>query len=191
MPLRPRSRALLALLMATLLSAALADELDDVAALRRDGRSAIALERADRFLADHPRDAQMRFLKAALLADLGRSGDAAQVLEQLSQDFPDLPEPYNNLAVLYAARGDFERAKAALDQALRLRPNYATAQENLGDVYAALAARAYSAALRLEGDRPGVPRKLAAVRQAFAASAAGVSSSPSAALQPSAGSAAR
>src|SRR5947209_1861964 len=59
-----------------------------------------------------------------------------------------------------------------LDEALRLRPDYATAHENLGDVYAALAARAYATSLRLEPGRTGVAPKLASVRAAFAASPA-------------------
>ena len=166
-----RSWACLLAFAATLLPAA-ADELADVAKLRRDNQPAAALERADRFIADHPRDAQMRFLRAGILADMGRTAEATQALERLTEDFPDLPEPYNNLAVLYAARGDYDQAKHALDQALRLRPDYATAHENLGDVYAALAAREYTTALRLETERPGIQGKLRAVRGAFAAAAA-------------------
>jgi Flp pilus assembly protein TadD len=163
--------------VASVLLPAVGDELDDVAKLRRDGQPGVALERADRFIADHPRDAQMRFLRAVILADMGRAADATQALERLTEDFPDLPEPYNNLAVLYAGRGDYDQAKRALDQALRLRPGYATAHENLGDVYAALAARSYATALRLEPDRSGLAPKLAAVRAALAASPAASSAS--------------
>ena len=176
MPQRPRLRALL-LALAIVLPSAAADELDDVAKLRLDGQPGVALERADRFIAEHPRDAQMRFLRAVILSDLGRAADATQALEALTQDFPDLPEPYNNLAVLYAARGEYDKAEHALDEALRLRPTYPTAQENLGDVYAALAARAYATALRLEADRPGLASKLAAVRAALAPSVASSSAS--------------
>ncbi|HUP06468.1 MAG TPA: tetratricopeptide repeat protein [Caldimonas sp.] len=173
---RLRIRAIPVVLAAACI-AATADELDDVAKLRRDNQPAAALERADRYIAEHPRDAQMRFMRAVILADMGRTEDATQALERLTEDFPDLPEPYNNLAVLYAARGDYGQARHALDQALRLRPDYATAHENLGDVYAALAASAYATALRLDRDRPGLARKLAAVRSAFAASAAASSAS--------------
>jgi len=173
---RLRIRAIPIVLAAACL-AATADELDDVAKLRRDNQPVAALDRADRYIAEHPRDAQMRFMRAVILADMGRTADATQALERLTEDFPDLPEPYNNLAVLYAARGDYGQARHALDEALRLRPDYATAHENLGDVYAALAARAYATALRLDGDRPGLARKLAAVRSAYAASAAASSAS--------------
>jgi tetratricopeptide (TPR) repeat protein len=187
MTLQPRPLALLGALVLVLsflfASAARADELDEVTRLHRTGQSAAALERADAFLATHPRDAQMRFLKAVVLAESGRATDAIGVLEKLVEDYPDLAEPYNNLAVLYAASGDYAKARSALDHAIRLKPTYATAHENLGDVYAALAARSYASALRLERDRPGVEAKLEAVRRALipagaASSAAAPASAP-------------
>ena len=64
----------------------------------------------------------MRFASASLLVDLKRSAEAIAVLESLTEDYPDLAEPYNNLAVLYASSGDYAKARAALEQALRLRP---------------------------------------------------------------------
>jgi Flp pilus assembly protein TadD len=62
------------------------------------------------------------------------------------ESFPDLPEPYNNLAVLQAAAGQLDRARALLEIALRMDPSYRTAHENLGDVFVRLAQRAYEAA---------------------------------------------
>ena len=184
MTLQPRSLALLGALVLALSTlftpAARADELDEVTRLHRTGQSAAALERADAFLATHPRDAQMRFLKAVVLAESGRSTDAIGVLEKLVEDYPDLAEPYNNLAVLYAAGGDYAKARNALDHAIRLKPTYATAHENLGDVYAALAARSYASALRLERDRPGVEAKLEAVRRALTAAGSASSAAASA-----------
>ena len=195
MTLQPRSLALLGALvlaLSTLLApAARADELDEVTRLHRTGQSAAALERADAFLATHPRDAQMRFLKAVVLAESGRSADAIAVLEKLAEDFPDLAEPYNNLAVLYAATGDYTKARTALDQAIRLKPDYATAYENLGDVYAALAARSYATALRLDRERPGVETKLAAMRSALTTASAASAASTAATPPVSAASAAR
>jgi Flp pilus assembly protein TadD len=181
-------QALLLALCALLAGTVNADELDEVTRLHRTGQSDAALARADQFLASHPRDAQMRFLKAVVLAESGRSADAIAVLEKLGEDFPDLAEPYNNLAVLYAASGDYAKARSALDQAIRLKPDYATAYENLGDVYAALAARSYATALRLDRERPGVETKLAAMRSAVTTSTA---ASAAAALPASAASAER
>lgn len=142
-----------------------ADELDEVSRLHRTGQDAAALQQADRFLAAHPRDPQMRFMKAVILGDEGRTVEARTILESLTEDYPDLAEPYNNLAALYAASGDYPKARAALEQALRLKPDYATAHENLGDIYATLAGRSYAEALRLDPARPGIAAKLALVRQ--------------------------
>ncbi|MEO6746671.1 MAG: tetratricopeptide repeat protein [Caldimonas sp.] len=160
-----------------------ADELADIARLRREGQPAAALAKADHFLVAQPRDAQMRFARASLLVDLKRSSEAVAALESLTEDYPDLAEPYNNVAVLYAASGEFAKARSALEQALRLRPAYATAHENLGDVYAALAASAYASALRADPSLPGIQGKLAQVRQtvAPAAAASSLGSNPPAA----------
>jgi Flp pilus assembly protein TadD len=161
-------RGLLALvLMATgLLSPARAtDELAEVMQLRQQGQFAAALTKADQFLSSHPRDAQMRFAKAAILAETKRAPEAISAFESLTQDFPDLAEPYNNLAALHANAGDYPKARAALEQALRLKPGYAIAHENLGDLYAALAAQAYATALKLDPTLAGLEGKLAQVRQ--------------------------
>lgn len=145
--------------------AALAEELGEVTRLHHAGQSQAALERADKYLATKPKDAQMRFLKAVVLADTGRRAEAVAMLQQIVQDYPELPEPHNNLAALYAASGDYGKARAELEESLRLDPNYATAHENLGDVFVMLAGRSYAQALKLEPANTSVPRKLALVRQ--------------------------
>ena len=122
---------------------------------------------ADKFLADRPRDVQMRFLKGVIQLETDRRSEAIATFTQLTQDAPELPEPYNNLAVLYASQGQYDRARAALESSLRTNPSYATAQENLGDVYARLAADAYSQALQMEGSSPAAAPKLAAIRSLF------------------------
>ena len=109
----------------------------------------------------------MRFLKGVLLADSNRDIEAIALFETLSEDYPDLAEPYNNLAALYARGGDYAKARAALEQALRTNPAYATAHENLGDVYARLASQSYNRAQQLEAGNKTVPPKLALVRQLF------------------------
>jgi Flp pilus assembly protein TadD len=145
--------------------AALADELSEVTRLHHAGQSDAALERADKYLATKPKDAQMRFLKAVVLADVGRRAEAIALLQQLVQDFPELPEPHNNLAAMYAATGDYGKARAELEESLRLNPNYATAYENLGDVQVMLASQSYARALKLDPSNTTVPRKLALVQQ--------------------------
>ncbi len=160
-----RSRLLLAALALLASSAARADDYADVSRLLRGGQPAQALARADQYLAGKPRDPQMRFLKAVALADAGRADEAREVLTRLVQDYPELPEPHNNLAVLHAARGDLDKARAALEAALRINAAYATAHENLGDVYARLAVRAWERAQQLDPSLArSVAPKLAATR---------------------------
>ena len=107
----------------------------------------------------------MRFLKSVILADMGRTSEAQAILQQLVQEYPELAEPHNNLAALYAASGDYGRSRSELEETLRLKPGYAPAQENLGDVHVLLAAQSYAKALRLEPSSASLPSKLALVRQ--------------------------
>lgn len=129
------------------------------------GQASTAMQRADEFLATHPKDAQMRFVKGVMLSDAKRNDDAIVLFQKLIEDYPDLAEPYNNLAVLYAGSGDYAKALATLEQALRTNPSYATAHENLGDVHAALAAQSYARALKLDPTNVTVPPKLTIVRE--------------------------
>ena len=150
--------------------AATAEELSEVSRLHRAGQSAAALDRAERVLSAQPKDAQMRFLKSVVLVDLGRSAEAQAILQLLVQDYPELAEPHNNLAAIYAAAGDYGKSRAELEETIRLNPGYAPAHENLGDVHALLAAQSYARALRLEPASATLPRKLALVRQLTAIS---------------------
>ncbi len=126
-----------------------------------------ALVKAELYLESKPKDPQMRFIKGVILTDMGKSADAMSLFVTLTQDYPELPEPYNNLAVLYAADNQFEQARASLQMAIRTNPSYATAHENLGDVYAKLASQSYSKALQLEPNKTTVQPKLALIRTLF------------------------
>ncbi|MBB3637981.1 MULTISPECIES: tetratricopeptide repeat protein [Variovorax] len=148
-------------------SAAHANEYDDVNALLRQGKSNEALAKADTYIAGKPRDPQMRFLRGVILTEQNKQAEAIAAFTQLTQDFPELSEPYNNLAALYASQSKFDQARAALEQALKLNPNYATAHENLGDVYARLAAQEYVRAQQFASTNASVAPKLALIRQIF------------------------
>ena len=158
------------LCVASALSATLvyADEYSDVNGLVRAGKLTEALAKADQYIAGKPRDPQMRFIKGVIQTEAGKPADAISTFTQITQDYPELPEPYNNLAVLYAGQSQFDKARAALEMAIRTNPSYATAHENLGDVYAKLASQAYSKALQLDGGNAGVQPKLALIRTLFA-----------------------
>src|SRR5688572_28174467 len=169
----PRTQSL-AVLAAALFAAAVparADEYSDVNQLLRNGKHAEALAKADQYLAGKPKDPQMRFLKGVVQTEAGRPNDAIGTFTKLTEDYPELPEPYNNLAVLHAGAGQFDKARAALEMAIRTNPSYATAHENLGDVYAKLASQAYSRALQLDAGNTAVQPKLALIRELFSTTA--------------------
>ncbi len=166
---RSIARLLLAALLCGIAMSTRADEVSEVQQLVKSGQTTEAMVKLDQFLAIKPKDAQLRFLKGVLLADGKRGADAIAVFTLLSEDYPELAEPYNNLAVLYAGQGQYDKARVALESAVRANPNYATAQENLGDVYARLAAQAYARAQALDGSNAALPTKLAQLRKLFTA----------------------
>jgi Flp pilus assembly protein TadD len=165
MPIRFRSLALSVLLAACACGAAQADPAQDIERSWRAGDRAGATQRLQAAIAAEPRDARLRFLQGVLYAESGRQPEAIDIYLRLTQEYPELAEPFNNLAVLYAARGELDKARDALETALRNDPGYATARENLGDVYVRLAEQAYAQA----GARgPELQRKLQLARQLLA-----------------------
>lgn len=167
-PFTIRSLAtLLTLAFALSMSPARADEYADVSQLMRTGKLAEAMAKAEQHLTTKPRDPQMLFLKGVIQRDSGKTSEAIVTFTKLTEEFPELPEPYNNLAVLYAGQSQFDKARVALEMAIRTNPSYATAHENLGDVYAKLASQAYNKALQLDGANAAVPPKLALIRELF------------------------
>lgn len=144
-----------------------ADEIQDANKLFKQGQNAQALEKVNAFLASKPKDAQARFLKGLIVNEQGNPNDAIKIFTDLTDDYPELPEPYNNLAVLYAGQGQYDKAKIALEMAIRTHPSYATAHENLGDIYAKMASQAYDRALQLDKNNTATQTKLALIRDLF------------------------
>ena len=162
--------ALIALLGA---GVAHAEDYSDITQLLKSGKAAEALVKADQRLAATPRDPQLRFLRGVAQADSGKQGEAITTFTKLTEEYPELPEPYNNLAVLYANQNQLDKARTALEMAIRTNPSYATAHENLGDIYAKLASQAYNKALQLDATSANsVKPKLALIRDLFSADAA-------------------
>lgn len=127
-----------------------------------DRRYDDAIKGFDKVLATNPRNAQARFQRAWAMAQAGHEDQAIQAFAEMAQDFPELPEPHNNLALLYAKRGDLKRAEAELLLAIDAKPDYAIAYSNLGDVYRRLAEKAYGEAVRRN---PADTRAAAGLRQ--------------------------
>jgi tetratricopeptide (TPR) repeat protein len=106
-------------------SLAIAGNLADAERLMKQGNLSQALQVVDAHIANRPRALQERFLKGLILAEMGRPTEAIAVFKALSEEFPELPEPYNNLAVLYAQQKQYDQALAVLEMAIRTHPGYA------------------------------------------------------------------
>lgn len=141
--------ATVALLAALAIAPARADDLASSQRLWLAGQKTQAIEQVEQALTRTPDDLQLRFALGVMRMELGERDKAKSIFTRLTQEFPDLADPYNNLAVLHAAAGELDEAQAALEQALRLQPEHAQAQENLGDVLMRLALRAYQRAQKL------------------------------------------
>jgi len=167
----PIGARLVALLVALALGvapaafAAPADDLKEAQKLYGNSKLQPALEKVDAFLKAQPKDPQGRFLKGLVLTEQKKTAEAIELFSGLTEDYPELPEPYNNLAVLYASQGNYDKARSALELAIHTQPSYATAQENLGDIYAQLASRAYDRALQLDKTNTTAQVKLSMVRE--------------------------
>lgn len=122
-----------------------------IAAQLEQGQAESALQASEGWLETHPEDLEVRFLRARALAELGRAQAAIEAFAALARAQPRRPGPANNLAVLYARQGKYEQARRWLEAAMETHPAYAIAHRNLGDVYTALAAVAYSKALNPDG----------------------------------------
>ena len=172
--------AALLLLLACTAAVSRADEVDDISRMVKQGQHAQALERVNKYLAQKPRDPQARFIKGLILAEQNKVAEAIEVFTKLSQDYPELPEPYNNLAVLFAGQQQYEKARQQLELSIRTHPSYATAYENLGDVYTKLASQAYDKALQLDSSNSAAQSKLSLIRDLIS----GGNRSPAASIGP-------
>ncbi|MFZ2855747.1 MAG: tetratricopeptide repeat protein [Rhodocyclaceae bacterium] len=165
------SGLLLGLLLSVSVSLAVAaDPLPEIQRLMKQGQMPQALEKVDAYISSNPKDAQGRFLKGLLMTEMGRPADAVTIFTKLTEDYPELPEPYNNLAVLYAQQKQYEKARTALEMAIRTHPSYSIAHENLGDVYAKLASQAYDKALQLDSSNSVTQSKLSLIRELISTS---------------------
>src|ERR1700750_2767478 len=106
------------------------DPLQDANQLFRQGQFDKAMDRVNGYLASRPKDARGRFLKGLILTEQNKPNEAIKVFSDLSQDYPEPPEPYNNLAVLYASQGQYDKARNSLEMEIRTHHTYATTHEN-------------------------------------------------------------
>ena len=159
--------SLMILVVSSFTAVAQADELKDISQLLSQGQHAQALDKVNAYLAAKPKDVSGQFLKGVILAEENKSADAIKIFTSIIEKHPELPEPYNNLAVLYAEQGQYDKARQSLEKAIKTHPSYATAHENLGDIYAKMASDAYDKALQLDRSNSRAQTKLSMVKELF------------------------
>jgi Flp pilus assembly protein TadD len=163
-----------------------AESISDAKKMMSEGRLSDALLVTDRMLQKQPADPSILFVRGLILSEQHKSAEAIEIFSRLTVAHPDFPEPYNNLAVLFANEGQYTKARVALEAALKINPRYATAQENLGDIYMQAALQAYLQAQTLAVASPGLRSKLDIVRTSLGAApgaATSVTKLPSSKMQ--------
>lgn len=137
-----------------------ADVASDIQAALARGDASGALARSSAAMKTAEPGARVRFLHGVALLESGRHAEAMNAFVALTQDYPQLPEPYNNIAALHARAGEWGQARQALETALRNDPGNRIARENLGDVYLQLAIGAWREATVPERTEAGLARKI-------------------------------
>jgi hypothetical protein len=122
-----------------------------------------AINRVNELLVKNPRNVQLRFVMARLQIELKQYAAAQKTLIEITQQFPELAEPYNNLAALAANQGQWIEARDYLELALKLKPSYAIASANLGEVYTRLAAKSYIDAAKQRNNQREYQRRATAL----------------------------
>ena len=148
------------------------NDFQEASLLYRNGQFERALAHVDAWLKERPQDARGRFLRGMIFTQQKKTDLALRIYTELTQDFPELPEPYNNLAVIYADQGELERARGLLESAVRANAAFAAAHENLGDIHTRLAAAAYEKAMKLDASNKALAAKLKSVSDLIPARAA-------------------
>lgn len=135
-----------------------------IEALLQRGRTQEALVEVEQLVAQDAKrsspgtDVQLMFMHARVLTEVNRSNEAEAIYQKMTMRFPELPEPWNNLAVIYVKRGELEQARRALEMAIMINPKYAFALSNLGDVELSIALRSYKTAAA--AGAPGIRAKI-------------------------------
>jgi tetratricopeptide (TPR) repeat protein len=146
-------------------STATADSTPGIDAAISSKNWASALTHLDARIKTNPRDVQAQFKRATVLARLDRDDDAIRAFTALTETYPELPEPYNNLAALYAKKGRYDDARVALETAVKANPSYGLAYENLGDLYLRLASESYKRAQALGSKSPLTAQRVSDIQK--------------------------
>jgi tetratricopeptide (TPR) repeat protein len=131
---------------------------------------ALALRDADAAVKLWPSSAASRSARGAVLLANGASDLGQGELEAAAQMRPDAPRR-NNLAMLYLALGDTERAAREVAQALEQQPDFASAHATLAEIHLAQGEREQARAEldKMQAIDPGSPSLPLAFAQFYAA----------------------
>ena len=138
-------------------------EPDALQAMMQAGKVEEASVLLDEQLARDQKNFQLRYLKALTLLDKNQTADAVKLLNELVRDFPRVAELYNNRGVGLARLKQYSKSLQDFEEAIRLKSDYAMAQENLGLLHASLAELAFAQAMQLD---PGNMRLISRHAQA-------------------------
>ncbi len=144
-----------------------------------------ALSLIDGKLKKAPNDTQLQMNRGVVLTNLNRTNEALAVFKKVAAEHPELPGPHNNMAVILAQKGSYEEARVELERAIRTHPAYATAYENLGDLYSHMAGDAYRKALQFDKNLKFAKPKLEMVNELTAMARAPESSARASSALPS------
>ena len=143
------------------------DKIKEIKVLLKNGKYAHAEILINNFNENNLNDPELLFYKGINETNLGKKNKAIDTFRDLTERFPELPEPFNNLAVLYAEKAQYRLAKEILEQAIKTNPSYLTAHINLGDIYTKMASEAYNKALEIDKSNNIAITKLSMITQLF------------------------
>ena len=144
------------------------NNLEEIKLLLKNGKYSRAEKLLDKSIEeDKKNNPEFLFYKGIIETNIGKNNEAIETFRNLTENFPELPEPFNNLAVLYAEKGQFKLAKEILERAIKTNPSYLTAHINLGDIYTKMASEAYNKALEIDKANNIAITKLSMITQLF------------------------
>ena len=85
--------------------------LEEIKLLLKNGKYSRAEKLINKSIETTPNNPEFLFYKGIIETNIGKSNEAIDTFRNLTENFPELPEPFNNLAVLYAEKGEFKLAK--------------------------------------------------------------------------------
>jgi beta-lactamase regulating signal transducer with metallopeptidase domain/Tfp pilus assembly protein PilF len=97
----------------------------------RMGRKTDAAAVNAQLLQEHPDDSDAQAFAATILLDQGNATAAAAQLQGVLQQVPDNPVAHFDLGRAYQAQGDLISARREFEEAVRLRPDFTRARQQL------------------------------------------------------------